>query len=199
MIEIPFSEACERNKKPILDVIRPNLQMVKSVLEVGSGTAQHAIHFAGEFPDLQWQTSDQKEYLPGIRAQLDNAQLNNVLLPLTLDVNQSQWIPDKKRFPLIYTANTLHIMAWPDVCAFFEGLPQAVTESAQLIIYGPFKYGGQFTSESNAGFDETLRSRGAGSAIRDFEAVNKLAEASGFKLLADYKMPANNLIWERNV
>lgn len=198
MVEIPFSEACERNKQPILDVIRPSLQLVESVLEVGSGTAQHAIHFAGEFPNLVWQTSDQEQYLPGIHAQLANTELSNVLSPLTLDVNQSQWIPDKKRFPLIYTANTLHIMAWSDVCVFFEGLPQVVAESARLIIYGPFKYGGEFTSDSNAEFDANLRSRGVGSAIRDFESIDQLAQEKGFKLLADHKMPANNqcLIWE---
>ena len=201
MTEIPFSAACERNKDPILDVIRPSLQSVQSVLEVGSGTAQHAIHFAGECPNLEWQTSDQEEYLPGIRAQLETTQLSNVLLPLTLDVNQPQWIPDKKRFPLIYTANTLHIMAWSDVCAFFSGLYQVVDSSARLIVYGPFKYDGQFTSESNAEFDENLRSRGVGSAIRDFEEIDQLAKKSGFSLLADHTMPANNqcLIWQSNV
>ena len=199
MVELPFSAPCERNKDVILDVIRPSLKAVSSVLEVGSGTAQHAIHFAREFPDLDWQTSDQEEYLSGIRAQLANANLNNVLEPLLLDVNQAQWVPNQQRFPLIYTANTLHIMAWSDVCAFFAGLHQVTADKAQLIVYGPFKYGGQFTSESNAEFDESLRSRGMGSGIRDFEAVDELAKASGFKLLIDQKMPANNqcLIWQR--
>ena len=199
MVELPFSAPCERNKDVILDVIRPSLKAVSSVLEVGSGTAQHAIHFAREFPDLDWQTSDQEEYLSGIRAQLANANLNNVLEPLLLDVNQAQWIPNQQRFPLIYTANTFHIMAWSDVCAFFAGLQQVTADKAQLIVYGPFKYGGQFTSESNAEFDESLRSRGTGSGIRDFEAVDDLAKASGFKLLIDQKMPANNqcLIWQR--
>ncbi len=197
MLEIPFSAACERNKDVILEVIHPSLQAVSSVLEIGSGTAQHAIHFASAFPNVEWQTSDREEYLPGIHAQLENAKLPNVLRPLILDVNQAHWVPNQKRYPLIYTANTLHIMAWSDVCQFFAGLGEVVEESAQIIVYGPFKYQGTFTSESNAQFDESLRSRGVGSAIRDFEAVDELAQASGFRLQSDHKMPANNqcLIW----
>lgn len=197
---LPFSAACERNKDVILDVINPYLQTAEAVLEIGTGTAQHAIHFARAHPGLVWQTSDQAQYLDGIRAQLNHTQLDNVLPPFQLDVNQPQWGEGVSLYSLVFTANTFHIMTWSDVQAFFKGLHQVINDTATLIVYGPFKYGGAFTSESNVAFDQSLRSRGCGSAIRDFEAVNELAEGIGFKLLADHKMPANNqcVVWQRD-
>jgi hypothetical protein len=201
---IPFSEACERNKDVILETIKPYLEKVNSVLEVGSGTAQHAIHFSQALSSLQWQTSDQHEYLEGIRAALNNAKLighglDNVLYPLELDVSQALWVKNGQCFDAVYTANTLHIMSHEDVEQFFSGLGTITRVDAYLIVYGPFKYQERFTSESNASFDASLRSRGVGSAIRDFEVVNKLAQAQGFDLLRDYSMPANNqcLVWRR--
>jgi hypothetical protein len=197
-ISLPFSEACERNKDVILDTINPILNQLESVLEVGSGTAQHALHFARENPNLGWQTSDQIDYIDGIEAQLSVAQLSNVYKPFVLDVNQKTWIESEQKYDGIYTANTLHIMTSDDVVAFFDGLPQVLKPQAYVMIYGPFKYSGEFTSESNARFDESLRSRECGSAIRDFESVNKLAENIGLRLVKDHKMPANNqlLIWQ---
>jgi len=203
-IIIPFSEACERNKDVILETIKPHLEKVATLLEVGSGTAQHAIHFSQAFSSLQWQTSDQHEYLEGIHAALDNAKstghvLDNVLYPLELDVNQAIWVKNGQCFEAVYTANTFHIMSHEDVEQFFAGLGAVTRVGAYLIVYGPFKYKAKFTSESNANFDASLRSRGVGSAIRDFEDVNKLAHAQGFDLLKDYSMPANNqcLVWQR--
>jgi hypothetical protein len=203
-IMIPFSEACERNKGIILETIKPYLEKVNTLLEVGSGTAQHAIHFSQALSRLKWQTSDQQEHLEGIHAALNNAKsighgLDNVLYPLKLDVNQSVWVPNGQCFEAVYTANTLHIMSHEDVEQFFAGLRAITQVSAYLIVYGPFKYQEKFTSQSNANFDASLRSRGVGSAIRDFEFVNKLAHAQGFDLLKDYSMPANNqcLVWQR--
>jgi len=196
---IPFSGACERNKDVILEVILPYLSKAKTVLEIGSGTAQHAIYFAQNMPHLIWQTSDQKEYLEGINAQLQNADIDNVQRPYELDVNQNHWIENQQRFDLIYTANTFHIMRWSDVCVFFNGLNTVVNTNAVLIVYGPFKYNGKYTSASNQAFDHTLRSRECGSAIRDFESVDELAKEQGFELIKDHSMPANNqcLIWQR--
>lgn len=194
----PHSEACERNKSPILSVISPYLEAVDRAIEIGSGTAQHAIYFAKEHPHLEWQTTDQNYYLEGISAQLNNARLANVLPPYELDVNQQQWLPEPLRYSLAYTANTLHIMSESDVRSFFSGIGQVLNENAILIIYGPFKYGGKFTSQSNAEFDLSLRSRETGSAIRDFELIEDLANDAGFCLLKDVAMPANNqlLIWQ---
>ena len=199
-VELPFSPACERNKDVILDTIKAHLDTATNVLEVGSGTAQHALHFAQNCPHLVWQTSDQSFYLDGIRAQLGNSNIVNILPPLELDVNQSNWVSDAAVYDIVYTANTLHIMRWSDVQAFFTGLGQVTKSGSLLIIYGPFKYAGEFTSNSNAGFDQNLRAGGQGSAIRDFEAVKQLAIENGFSLLMDVSMPANNqcLIWQQD-
>lgn len=210
-ITIPFSEACERNKDVILDTIKPHLIDVKNVLEVGSGTAQHALYFSQALRNVQWQTSDQSEYLEGIRAALENARsihsqiedesIDNVLAPLELNVNQSEWVESGRRFDAVYTANTFHIMTEADVKQFFAGLVSVTQLDSYLIVYGPFKYAGEFTSGSNANFDESLRSRGVGSAIRDFELVDDLAKSKDFELVKDYSMPANNqcLVWQRRV
>ena len=199
-VELPFSPACERNKDVIFNTIKAHLDTATNVLEVGSGTAQHALHFAQNCPHLVWQTSDQSFYLDGIRAQLGNSNIVNILPPLELDVNQSNWVSDAAVYDIVYTANTLHIMRWGDVQAFFTGLGQVTKSGSLLIIYGPFKYAGEFTSNSNAGFDQSLRAGGQGSAIRDFEAVKQLAIENGFSLLMDVSMPANNqcLIWQQD-
>lgn len=200
-LTIPFSAACERNKDPILEVLQPHLERITDVLEVGSGTAQHALHFATHCPNLRWQTSDQSQYLDGICAQLQNSGATNVLTPICLDVEQSDWGNCDQRYQAIYSANTLHIMNRDQVAAFFAGLPKVTQSDSLLMLYGPFKYQAEFTSASNASFDQTLRSRGVGSAIRDFEWVDQLARAQGFELLVDHAMPANNqcLIWQRSV
>jgi hypothetical protein len=199
-ISLPFSEACERNKDVILELIAPYLKSASSVLEVGSGTAQHAVHFSRNCPALQWQTSDQAHYIEGIEAQLAVAEVSNVQRPLVLNVNQRPWVEEGRRFDAVYTANTFHIMTENDVLQFFAGLESVMNEQCLLIIYGPFKYGGQFTSDSNASFDHSLRSRGCGSEIRDFELVEELAERIGLRLVKDFTMPANNqlLVWQRS-
>jgi len=200
-LTIPFSAACERNKDPILEVLRSHFERITEVLEVGSGTAQHALHFAAECPNLRWQTSDQLQHLEGICAQLKNSDVTNVLPPICLDVEQSDWGNREQRYQAIYSANTLHIMNRGQVKAFFAGLPNVIQPDSLLMIYGPFKYGTAFTSASNASFDQTLRARGVGSAIRDFEWINHLALTEGFELQADHPMPANNqcLVWRRRI
>jgi len=196
---LPFSAACERNKDVILDILSPYLQSLDSVLEIGSGTAQHAVYFAKTHPTINWQTSDQEHYIEGIESQLKYAGVNNVLKPLVIDVNQPVWVKPRARYDAIYTANTFHIMTAGDVEAFFNGLNHVLKDNAYLFIYGPFKYQGEFTSDSNQAFDQTLRSRECGSAIRDFEFIDVCAGKSGFVLHKDHKMPANNqlLIFQR--
>ncbi len=202
---IPFSEACERNKDIILETIKPYLSQVQTVLEVGSGTAQHSIHFSQALTHLHWQTSDQTDYLEGICAAIENAKslnssLDNISLPFELNVNQAVWSEAGQHYGTIYTANTFHIMSQADVEQFFAGLSAVTKAASYLVVYGPFKYNGKFTSESNADFDASLRSRGVGSAIRDFEFVDALALEQGFSLIKDHSMPANNqcLVWQKN-
>ncbi|MDO9451582.1 MAG: DUF938 domain-containing protein, partial [Stagnimonas sp.] len=164
----------------------------------GSGTGQHAVHFAAALPQLQWQTSDRPAYHEAIRAWLAEAALPNALPPLMLDV-QGPW--PAQTFDALFTANTLHIMGWAEVQQFFAALPSVLTADALLIVYGPFNYGGAFSSESNAAFDADLKSRAPQMGIRDFEAVDALARAAGFHLLRDYALPANNrcVVWQRKV
>ncbi|MGH8460719.1 MAG: DUF938 domain-containing protein [Stenotrophobium sp.] len=197
MTQKPYSAASERNREPILAVLRERFADRRQVLEIGSGTGQHAVHFAQALPHLQWQTTDRAENLDGIRLWLQEAALPNLPAPLELDVNQDAW--PQSRYDAVFSANTLHIMSWPEVQRLFACLPQVMTANAKLAIYGPFNYGGRFTSDSNAGFDRSLRAGASHRGIRDFEAVDALAQAVGLRLLEDHAMPANNrcLVWQR--
>lgn len=196
-MERPFSQACENNKEPILEVLRQYFAEVDLVLEIGSGTGQHAVHFARHLPHLTWQTSDQSMYLPGVRSWLDWAGLDNTPEPLELDVNRDWPIESA---PAVFSANTLHIMSWKEVCLFFQRLDWLLPPAGVLCIYGPFNYGGEYTSDSNARFDQWLKQRDPLSGIRDFESVNEQAIAAGLALLTDRAMPANNrcLVWEKS-
>jgi hypothetical protein len=143
---------------------------------------------------LRWQTSDLEENLPGIRVWLEDARLGNLPEPLALDVC-GDW--PHLRFDAVFTANTLHILSWKQVCGLFAALPRALTQDAIVAVYGPFNYGGTCTSPSNAAFDAALKRRSAQMGIRDFEAVDDLAQAIGLTLVEDRAMPANNrtLVW----
>jgi hypothetical protein len=193
----PYSAAAERNRQPILAVLREHFADRRRVLEIGSGTGQHAVHFAAAMPHLAWQTSDVADKHDDIRLWLDEAALPNTPPPLALDVT-GNW--PQQRFDAVFTANTLHIMSWPQVETLFARLPGVLAADARLAIYGPFNYGGEFTSPSNAQFNVTLKGWGAHMAIRDFEAVDALARGIGLRLLEDRAMPANNrcLVWARD-
>ena len=197
MAEKPFSPACERNRDPILTVLRTHFADRQRVLEIGSGTGQHAVHFAAAMPQLVWQTSDRAENLPGIQQWLNAASLPNAPAPLAVDVAALEWPRD--RFDAVFSANTLHIMSWREVEAMFAALPSVTTADANLAIYGPFNYDGKYTSDSNAEFDASLKTRAPHMGIRDFAAVDALAHAAGFALVDDVAMPANNrtLVWQR--
>ena len=197
MTDKPFAPACERNRDPILAVLRAHFADRSRVLEIGSGTGQHAVHFAAALPFLVWQASDVAENLPGIRAWLDEAKLANTPAPIELDVNGADW--PAAPFDAVFSANTLHIMSWPEVEKLFATLDAITTRDAKLAIYGPFNYDGAFTSESNAAFDRSLKKRAPHMGIRDAEAVDALARRAGFALIDDVAMPANNRtrIWQR--
>ena len=192
----PFAPSCERNKAPILQVLKPLYAGVSHVLEVGSGTGQHAAHFAAALPHLVWQCSDVPAQLPGMRLWLDEAALPNLPPPLALDVGQG--LP-RGRFDAVFTANTLHIMGWSEVQRLVEGLAAVLTGNGLFTAYGPFNLGGRFTSEGNARFDAELRQADPRRGIRELEAVDALARAAGLQLLADEPMPANNrcVSWRR--
>jgi len=186
----PHSAACERNREPILAVLREHFADRRRVLEIGSGTGQHAVHFAAALPQLVWQTADREDYLDGIRLWLDEAGLPNTPPPLQFDVNQADW--PEARYDAVFSANTLHIMSWAEVETMFRRLPDVMSADAKLVIYGPFNYGGHYTSDSNAAFDAALKADTPSRGIRDAAAVDALAAAIGLRLLEDRAMPANN-------
>ena len=196
MLHKPFSPACERNRDAILAVLREHFADRRHVLEIGSGTGQHAIHFATALPQLVWQTSDVPENLSGIRLWLAEARRPNTPPSLAFDVNGA---PPAADFDAVFSANTLHIMAWPEVQRLFALLPALMRPGALLTVYGPFNYGGAYTSPGNAAFDASLRADQPQRGIRDFEAVDALAGAAGLVLVDDRAMPANNrcITWRR--
>ena len=193
----PDAPACARNRDPILQVLRTHFARYRNVLEIGSGTGQHAVYFAAAMPWLEWQCSDRPEYLPGIDAWRVEVGLANTPAPLPLDVAIGPW--PARSFDAVFTANSLHIMGWAEVEAFFAGLSGVLAEKATLVVYGPFNYAGEFSSDSNRAFDASLRARDPRMGIRDFEAVDALASRIGLVLDEDVAMPANNrcLVWHR--
>lgn len=189
----PYSQACENNKEPILEVLKTAFADCQQVLEVGSGTGQHAVYMAQHLPHLIWQPTDQAVYLPGIQVWCSEYTGDNLLIPVELDVTRP-WPPVSADG--LFTANTLHIMSWSIVEALFHGAGERIPPGGKFCIYGPFNDNGVYTSDSNAAFDRHLRQRDPASGIRDLNAVLPLAEQHGFKLLHPHTMPANNLLLE---
>jgi cyclopropane fatty-acyl-phospholipid synthase-like methyltransferase len=194
----PYAESCDQNRGPILTVIKPLLEDCSSVLEIGSGTGQHAVYFAEQMPHLLWHPSDCARYLAGINLWIDDAGLENVQRPVELDVSRSIW--PRIQVDAVFSANTVHIMRWPDVEALFAGVGKVLNESGGLLLYGPFNYDGCYTSASNENFDRWLKNRDPDSGIRDFEELDRLARQAGMRLDSDFEMPANNrlLYWRKD-
>jgi len=193
----PYSESCDQNRDPILAVIQPILTDKQSVLEIGSGTGQHATFFARKLPHLIWHTSDRAEYHAGICQWLQEAALDNTRKPVTLDVLQSDWpVSD---IDAIFTANTAHIMHDEEVAAMLTGVGKLLAEYGQFILYGPINYNQQYTSESNRRFDVWLKDRDPLSGIPHFEDLQRMTADAGLILQEDHAMPANNriLVWQK--
>ncbi len=195
MHDAPFSHACENNKAPILEVLQRVFIDATQALEIGSGTGQHAIHFAPQLPHLVWQPSDRECNIPGINCWLDKHPVANLKSPVTLDVSHDTW-PEANA---IFSANTAHIMSWELVQKTFEQVGKTLPPKGIFALYGPFNYHGKYTSDSNQMFDRMLRERDPKQGIRDFEAINTLTEKANLKLIEDNTMPANNrlLVWKK--
>jgi len=194
---LAVSEACERNKGPILEVLAGALAASRAVLEIGSGTGQHAVHFARHLPHLRWQPTERAAELGPLAERIALEGPPNLAAAIELDVRALPW--RGVGCDAVFSANTLHIMAWEAVEDFFRGVGSVLTAPGVLCVYGPFRYRGAYTSDSNAEFDRFLRRRDPASGIRDFEALTALAAAQGLELAADHAMPANNqtLVWRR--
>ena len=198
MHDLPYSQAAENNRAPLLAELPRLLPAAGSVIEIGAGTGQHAVAFAGALPALRWLPTEHPDALPLLQPRCAAAGLPNLAAPRALDITVRPWPvpwPDA-----LYTANTLHIVAEPVIEALFAECAERAVPGSRLLVYGPFNYGGRFTSESNARFDAWLRERDAASGIRAFEWVDAQAAAAGYRLLEDVPMPANNrlLCWSRD-
>lgn len=191
----PHSEACDRNREPILHYLRQWLD-AETVLEIGSGTGQHAVYFAEHLPNITWQPSDRAENIKGIEQWRIESGLKNIHPAKVFDVADDWPFGEVQT---VFTSNTLHIMSWWHVEQLFKQLNDYLAPGGQFITYGPFNYGGTYTSESNAQFDAWLKSRDEKSSIREFEKLESLANLYHLKFLNDCEMPANNrlLRWQK--
>ena len=189
----PFSEACERNQYPIAMVLAAYLDKPGKVLEIGSGTGQHAVFIAGHLPHLSWQPSELPEALSGIELWRNEAQLDNVAPPLALDARALPW-PVVQEYDAVFTANTVHFVGWPTVETLFRGAADALVKDGLMLVYGPFNEDGHYTSNGNEQLDRWLKQRDPESGIKDRQAVIELAARLGLRHLKTHPMPANNEI-----
>ena len=192
-----YSAACERNREPILHVLRDILRDAQRVLEIGSGSGQHAVFFGAQLPHLIWQTSDLAHNHDSILAWQAETPCANVLPPLNLDMAAPNW--PKAEYDAVFSSNTCHIMRWQEVETMFDGIGKLLPAGGKLAIYGPFNYNGTYTSASNQRFDAALHEFAPHMGLRDFATVDELAQRAGLKLLQDAEMPANNrlLVWTK--
>ena len=197
MKPMPFSQSCENNKWAILDVLQRVFTDPALILEIGTGTGQHAELFAERMPYLQWQPTDRPGEHELCQQRLHEAGLPNVAAPLPLDVLEPTWPITKADGA--FSANTLHIMKWDGVEALFTGLGSVLPKGGYFCVYGPFNEQGRFTSDSNARFHEHLQSQDPTMGIRDIADLKALGKGTGLTLSEQHPMPANNqlLVWQR--
>lgn len=193
----PHSDACERNREPILNVLRQWFVAPGDAFEIGAGTGQHAVHFAAHLPHLSWHPTDREENLAGIGQWAEEAKLPNLRTAVQLDVRDAQWPVDTVDY--VFSANTAHIMSWEDVEAMFAGVGRVLRPQGVFCLYGPFNRDGQFTSDSNRAFDEMLKARDPAMGIRDDRALIELGKKHYLAFTADHSMPAKNrlLVWKK--
>lgn len=194
----PFSQACENNKQVILEKLASTFTLPGTILEIGTGTGQHAVHFARHMPHLTWQPSDHPDNYKLCEPWLEEASLPNVKKPMALDVTDPDWkLPG---FDGVFSANTAHIMSWPAVEAMFRGVAAHLQKNGVFVLYGPFNYEGNFTSPSNRQFDASLRQQNPAMGIRDMGDLKHLASLNKLSLENDWAMPANNrlLAWVKH-
>ena len=191
-----YAPACDRNCRVILDVLREILARSETVLEVGSGTGQHAVYFADHLPHVRLTPSDRPGHLDSIRAWSGEAQLDNLRPPVELDLLDD--VLDTGTFDAMLCINTIHIVAWEGTERLFRLAADRLSAGGILYVYGPYRYADRPLEPSNESFDEWLRARDPDSGVRDFDAVNQLAVQAGLELQGDIAMPANNRsIWWR--
>ena len=196
MSSLPVAPAAERNTGPILGVLERELEGLGSVLEIGSGTGQHAVAAAARLPGIVWQPTELSDRLGGIRAHIAASGLDNVMEPTVLDVHRSS---APGRFDAVFTANTLHIVDQDGVSALVAVAAGSLLPGGLFLCYGPFRRQGAFSTPSNRAFDADLRRRGSGMGIRDLDEIDALCGRARLHRIRSYAMPANNLllVWEK--
>jgi len=192
-----WAESAEQNKVPITEALSPYFSTAKRVLELGSGTGQHAVHFAQKHPQLEWLPSERQCNLEMLRQNLRLNALSNVNNAIAIDASDDTW--PQLDVDLVYSANTLHIMSWDAVCQLFVHLGQLLKAQQRFCVYGPFRFPDRPFATSNAAFDQYLKQQDALSGIRDIDALKAVASAHNLYLENDIEMPANNhvLLWQR--
>ncbi len=194
----PYAESAEQNKDAILEILRQEFESCYEVLEIGSGTGQHAVYFARHLPHVRWQTSELEAHLSGIRLWLEEAALDNLPPPVLLDVGTGQWPAGQT--DALFSANTAHIMSEANALQMLSGAADILKSNGRFCLYGPFRYDGQHTSESNIRFDAWLKARDPQSGVRDVTRLAAYGASVGLTLVRDHAMPANNriLVWEKS-
>lgn len=193
-MNLPFNQAADNNKQVILDILKPLAKNNDKLLEIGSGTGQHMVHFAKHMPEVSFQPSDRHENLAGIKARIEQSKLTNISSPIELDVNERKLWPAPTNFTLIYSANTSHIMAWQEVELMLELVAACLKPQGKFILYGPFNDNGDFTSESNQSFDAFLKQQAPHMGLRDKQAIIKTCLLHNLQLINTHTMPRNNLM-----
>jgi len=194
-----FAPSCDINKEPILRVLQEVLPPCGVVLEIGSGTGQHAVHFATHLPQHIWQPTELCGNFPSIRAWARERQLPNLRSPLELNlIADTDWPVTSAH--AVVCINTIHIVAWRGVVKLFMGAAKILEPGGVLYVYGVCRYATRPLEPSNQAFDELLRARDPEAGVRDFEAIDQLAKDNGFSLLCDRSMPGNNrsIAWIKN-
>ena len=190
-MELPFSPSADRNKEPILEVLKKVLRPEdQRLLEVGAGTGQHAVYLAPFFPKMEWTPTEVAENLPLLRERIKQNGIPNITTPFRMTVGQDDF--PIRIFDVILTINTFHIMHWKECKTFIKLISGRLQEGGKVLIYGPFNYNGKFTTPSNEEFDKALREKDPQSGIRNFEDVLNAMFKNGFELLKDVEMPSNN-------
>ena len=198
MMQRPYAESCDQNKQVIFDVIKEEFSNPGDLLEIGSGTGQHAVYFSEHLLHINWQTSEVEDQLAGIKLWMQDVNHNRMRSPIVIDVIDELW--PSKEMDYVFTANTAQIISWPHVLGMFKGVGKVLKPGGKFVQYGPFNYNGEYTSASNAQFDVWLKQRDPNSGIRNFQDIEKLAAENGMSLYQDYEMPANNriLVWQKD-
>lgn len=190
-MDLPISEAAERNKEPILKVLKKVIRVGdRRLLEIGAGTGQHAVFFAPQFPQLEWTATEAAAPLPLLNRRIQESQIPNLTPPRKMTVGEDS-IPNRT-YDLVFTANTFHIMSWKECKTLIKELSGALQEGGRFVVYGPFNYGGTYTSDSNAEFDKYIKEKFPSGGLRAFEDVSNAMAKHGFELVQDFEMPANN-------